>query len=68
MSCFVVLFSVLFRLQLRVLGPTALKLFEYSSLVFLCLSAPSHKIGLKTEKRGDVEIRVATYDSYPGAK
>ena len=26
------------------LGPTALKLFEYSSLVFLCLSAPSHKI------------------------
>ena len=27
-SCFVVLFSVLFRLQLSVVGPTALKLFE----------------------------------------
>ena len=49
-SCFVVLFSVFFRFQLSVLDPTALKLFEYSSLVFLCLSAPSHKIGFKTEK------------------
>ena len=27
-SCFVVLFSALFRLQLSVIGPTALKLFE----------------------------------------
>ena len=43
-SCFVVLCSVLFRFQ-SVIGPAALKLFEYSSLVFLCLSAPSHKIG-----------------------
>ena len=43
MSCFVVLFSVLFRLQLSVLGPAALRLFEYSSLVFLCLAEPSHK-------------------------
>ena len=51
MSCFVVLSSVLFRLQLSVLGPTALKLLEYSSLVFLCLSALSHKIGFKTEKQ-----------------
>ena len=50
MSCFVVLFSVLSRFQLSVLGPTTLKLFEYNSLVFLCLSAPSHKIGFKTEK------------------
>ena len=49
-SCFVVLFSVLFRLKLSVLGPTALKLFEYSSLAFLCLGVPSHKIGFKTEK------------------
>ena len=39
-SCFVVLFSFLFRLQLSLPRPTALKLFEYSSLVFLCLSAP----------------------------
>ena len=49
-SCFVVLFSVLFRLQLSVPSPTAPKLFEYSSIVFLCLSAPSQKIGFKTEK------------------
>ena len=31
------------------LDPTALKLFEYSSLVFLCLRAPSHKIGFKSK-------------------
>ena len=32
------------RVQLNVgLGPNALKLFEYFSLVFLCLKAPSHE-------------------------
>ena len=50
MPCFVVLFSVLLRLQLSVVGPTSLKLFEQSSLVFLCLNAPLHNIGFKTDK------------------
>ena len=37
-------------MQLNVgLGPNALKLFEYYSLVFLCLSAPSHKDCFKPE-------------------
>ena len=37
-------------MQLNVsLGPTALKLFEYYSLVFLCLTAPSQKKGLKQQ-------------------
>ena len=58
-SCFVVLFSVLFRFQLSVsvFGLTALKLFEYSSLVFLCFGAPSHKIGFKTEKSQQENFR-----------
>ena len=58
MSCFLVLFSALstlFRLQTDVcnvqmnigLGPNALKLFEYFSLVFLCLSEPLNKKGFK---------------------
>ena len=42
MSCFVFLFSVLFRLQLSVVRP--------SRSQFLCLSAPSHKIGFSVLK------------------
>ena len=61
MSCFVVLFSVLFRFQLSVIGPTALKLFEQTSLVFLCLSAPSHKIGFKTEKPQQEDLPVVAF-------
>ena len=52
MSCFVVLFSVLLRLQLSFIRPNRSQVvrIELSSLIFLSFSAPSHKIGFKTAK------------------
>ena len=49
-SCFVVLFSVLFRPQLSMVRPNRPQVVELSSLVFLCLSAPSHKNGFSNRK------------------
>ena len=45
MSCSIVLFSVVFRLQLSVLRPNRSQVLQIELLVFLCLSAPSHKRG-----------------------
>ena len=49
MSCFVVLFSVLFHLQLSVPRPNHSQVVRIQLPAFLCVSAPSHKMGFKTE-------------------
>ena len=47
MSCFVVLFSVQFRLQLSVVRPKRFQVVRIELPCILFLSAPSHKNGFK---------------------